>query len=134
MTAVNRQQAVQHGIQMAYSRPTAADLKARYPAFATVSDDVVLYWIADAEAVVDAGWSDTWRATGVMAHAAHRMAELGVLTGTLPPGVTSFKSGTFSATVADAYASLTGFKSTPYGRDFLSIRRRLFAGPRVVNR
>jgi hypothetical protein len=42
--------------------------------------------------------------------------------------VTSFKSGTFSASLSDAAASRTGYDATAYGRDFLLLRRRNFTG------
>ena len=118
---------------MAYISPTPSQLRARYPAFSAVSDDVVAEWIADAETVADAGWLEARRPVAVMAHAAHRMAETGLGAGSIPVGVTQFKSGTFSATIADGVANLTGYRSTVYGREFLRLRRILFAGPRVVS-
>ena len=65
-------------------------------------------------------------------YAAHRLAELGIGGGAVPQGVTSFKSGTFSATVSDAVAGLTGFDATVYGREFVALRRAAFAGPRMA--
>lgn len=116
---------------MAYTAPTAATLKARYPAFATVADATVDYWLAEAGEDC-AGWSDSLRARGEMALAAHRMAELGIVTGAPPAGVTSFKSGTFSATVSDGVALRTGYESTVYGREFRQLARNLFGGPRLA--
>lgn len=117
---------------MAYSAPTPANLKTRYPAFAAVADGTVQAWLDDAATFADDGWPDADRATAVMAYAAHRMAELGLVASAIPAGVTSFKSGTFSATVSDAVAGLTGLKSTAYGREFIALRRRNFAGPRLA--
>lgn len=116
---------------MAYTAPTSATLKARYPAFASVADATVDYWLAEA-AEDCAGWSDSIRARGEMALAAHRMAELGIVTGAVPAGVTSFKSGSFSATVSDGVASRTGYDATVYGREFLQLARALFGGPRLA--
>jgi len=116
---------------MAYTAPTAATLKARYPAFASVADATVTYWLDEA-ADDCANWADSLRARGEMALAAHRMAELGVITGTIPAGVTAFKSGTFSASVSDGVASRTGYDATVYGREFKQLARNLFSGPRMA--
>lgn len=113
---------------MAYTKPTAANLKARFPAFAAVADASVEYWIDEGDEQTGR-WPETGRDKAVMAYAAHRMAEQGMGQGVVPAGVTSFKSGTFSATVSDAVAGLTGFDATVYGREFVSLRRRAFFGP-----
>ena len=109
-----------------------ADLKARYPAFAAVLDVTVQVWLDDAATYADATWPDADRRTGVMAYAAHRMAEMGIGTAAIPLGLTSFKSGTFSASVSDKTASATGLDATVYGREFAALRRRNFAGPRLA--
>ena len=105
--------------------------KARYPAFASVADATVDYWLSEA-AEDCASWSESLRARGEMALAAHRMAEIGIVTGAVPAGVTSFRSGTFSATVSDGVASRTGYESTVYGREFAQLARNLFGGPRLA--
>lgn len=117
---------------MAYIVPTAADLKARYPAFTAVADATVDVWLEDAATFADASWPDADRRVAVMAYAAHRLAELGMGAGAIPAGVTSFRSGSFSANVSDAQASRTGLSATVYGREFLALRRRSFAGPRLA--
>jgi hypothetical protein len=66
-----------------------------------------------------------------MAYAAHRMAEQG-LSGAMVGGVTGFKSGTFSAQLSEQAANRTGFNATIYGREFLSLARINFAGPRTA--
>lgn len=116
---------------MAYTPATNADLKAKYPAFAAVADATVDLWLA--EAVTEcAAFIESDRARAEMAYAAHGMAQSGIGAGAIPAGVTSFKSGTFSATVADSLASATGFNATVYGREFATLRRRSFAGPRLA--
>ncbi|UAB76964.1 DUF4054 domain-containing protein [Erythrobacter sp. SCSIO 43205] len=116
---------------MAYTAPTVAQFRTRYAAFADVASETVQYWLDEADG--DTGnWSDETRPRGVMAYAAHKMAEQGLGTGAMPAGVTSFKSGTFSATVSDAQAGRTGFNSTVYGREFLDLARRNFGGPRLA--
>ncbi len=116
---------------MAYTPATSADLKAKYPAFAAVADATVDIWLA--EAVTEcAGFIEADRARAEMAYAAHKMALAGLGAGAIPAGVTEFRSGTFSAKVADATASRTGFTATVYGREFMALRRRSFAGPRLA--
>ncbi len=113
---------------MAYSAPTASKFKTRYPAFAALANASIEYWLA--EAAVDCTlFPETVRARAEMAYAAHKLVETGALSGAVPQGLTSFKSGTFSATVAEGLASLTGFDATVYGREFLAMRRAAFAGP-----
>jgi hypothetical protein len=117
-----------------YTEPTADDLKARYPAFAAVADETIDLWLADAARVVDESWPEASYAPAKMAHAAHSMVEVGVLAsgGAIPAGVTSFKSGTFSASISDKLASATGYDSTVYGRQFKAMQRAAFSGPRLA--
>jgi hypothetical protein len=116
---------------MAYTAPTAANLKAKYPAFAAVIDGTITPWLTEAAAEC-ATFIEADRARAEMAYAAHRMTELGIGATAVPAGVTSFKSGTFSATVSDSIAGATGFDATVYGREFKLLRRRSFAGPRMA--
>lgn len=113
---------------MAYTKPTLATFRALYPAFAAVADATVEAWIDAGDAETEA-WPDDNRASAVMLYAAHKMATQGLGTGVVPAGVTSFKSGTFSATVSDGLASKTGLSATSYGRDYLDLMRRDFGGP-----
>lgn len=111
--------------------PTLSDFRTRYPAFAAVADATVEYWLGEGVAAVIA-WPEDDQAKGAMAYAAHRMAEQG-LDGSGPAGVTSFKSGTFSASVSEAAANRTGLHSTLYGREFIQLARRAgLAGPRTA--
>lgn len=104
----------------------------RYPAFVAVSDGLISYRIYDAITEVDSNWPDAQRTNARLAWSAHKLAEAGSLGGAVPQGVTSFKSGTFSATVSDAVAGLTGLDATVYGREFVALRRVAFAGPRMA--
>lgn len=119
---------------MTYTTPTAAELKTRFPAFASVADATVDYWIADAEGPVGVNWDETERPNGVMLFAAHNMALLGFASGagTVPAGVTSFKSGTFAVAVSDKLAGASGIYATLYGRMYSDLCRRLFGGARLV--
>jgi hypothetical protein len=104
----------------------------RYPAFATVSDGLISYRLFDALTEVGDNWPSAQRTNARLAWSAHKLAEAGSLGGAVPQGVTSFKSGTFSATVSDSVAGLTGMDATVYGREFVALRRVAFAGPRMA--
>ena len=124
---------------MAYTAPTPANLKSRYPAFAAVDDAVVQTWLTDAERFVDTSWIEGDYAIALMAHAAHSMALLGIGTATgaaaIPAGVTRFKSGAMDVTISDAAAKASaegGYDATVYGREFKLLSRRSHGGPRVV--
>lgn len=112
---------------MAYTTPTLADFRIRYPAFAATADATIEAWLADGDAGTT-NWPDDDRARAVMLFAAHNLS-IGGQGGAIPAGVTSFKSGTFSATLSDAAASRTGYSATVYGREYLDLVRRHFAGP-----
>lgn len=104
----------------------------RYPAFVNIDDGRIGYWLADAGSLVGASWPEGSRLVARAAYAAHRLAEAGALSGGIPAGVTSFRSGSFSATINDKTAALTGFSATVFGREFIQLRRATFAGPRLA--
>lgn len=112
------------------------DFRLRYPEFDAVADETVQYWLVDASRAVDESWIAEDIGPAHMAFAAHELAQRGLgannETGTLPKGVASFKSGTFSASFSDAQASASGFATTRYGQEFATLRRRSFAGPRII--
>lgn len=115
---------------MGYTAPTLADFRARYPAFDAVADATVQAWLDDAEAAT-AAFPDEDRPRAIMLWAAHNIF-LGTQQGSIAAsGVTSFKSGTFTASISDIAAARTGYKATTYGRDFLMLARQ-FAGPRLA--
>lgn len=118
---------------MAYTKPTPANLKARYAEFAAVPDASAQYWLTDGERFVTEAWAEGDYAPGLMAYAAHNLAVSGLGTGAaLPQGVTSFRSGSFSATVTDAQASAEGFDATRYGREFIAMQRRNNGTPMLI--
>lgn len=110
---------------------TLATFRLRYPAFASIDDGVISYRLAESLGVVGTEWPEDARIIARTAYAAHKMAEAGTLASAIPQGVTSFKSGTFSASISDATANLTGLNATIYGREFVAMRRSAFAGPRL---
>lgn len=113
--------------------PTAADLKTRYPAFAAVPDATVEYWIDDGQRFVRDSWNADDYAVGLMSYAAHNLALQGYGTAAASgAGVTSFKSGTFAATISETQANAKGYAATSYGQEFAAIQRRYNAGPRYI--
>lgn len=108
---------------------TLAIFRLRYPAFVAVSDGLISYRLYEALSIVGDNWPAAGAITARTAWAAHKLAEAGVLFSAVPQGLTSFKSGTFSATVSDSLASLTGLDATAYGREFVAMRHAAFAGP-----
>ena len=127
---------------MPYAKPTPADLKLRYAAFDAVSDERVQYWLTDAERFVDESWTDADYAPALMARAAHSMALEGLggngasdLAGLRDLGITDFKSGSFSASIAEdaVKASVAGgYGSTRYGQEFAALLKRNSGGPMLV--
>lgn len=126
---------------MAYSQPTAATLKLRFPAFAAVADETVEYWLTDARLIVTDSWDEADRAPAEMALAAHNMTlnGLGTAGGTVGDlaamGVTEFKSASMAVSFdADAIrASKGGYDATRYGRAFAVFLRRNRGGPMLVS-
>lgn len=116
---------------MAYTKPTIPEFRMRYPSFDLVDDACIQMWIDEGDTETPK-FSDTTRARAVMALAAHRLAERGFGNGVIPAGVTSFKSGTFNASVSEMQANRTGFHATVFGREYLDFARRDFAGPRLA--
>lgn len=110
---------------------TLSEFRTRYPAFASVADATVTYWLGEGEAAVTA-WPADAQDKGAMAYAAHKLAEQGLDGATVGAGVTAFKSGTFSASISDAVAQRTGYHATIYGREFLDLARPHFGGPRTA--
>lgn len=126
---------------MAYQQPDAAELKLRFPAFATVPDATVEYWLTDARLIVTASWAEIDRAPAEMTLAAHNMALNGIGSAGGPVsdlaamGVTSFKSASMSVSFDGATigrASAGGFRATKYGQQFLTYLARNRGGPRLV--
>jgi hypothetical protein len=126
---------------LAYTIPTAADLKALYPAFADVADATVDAWIAKASTeAVDTSWQEIDYAPAIIDYAAHRMALLGLgvqseVEGYARAGLTGIRSGSFSANFSDkkvSKASGGSLDATAYGQSYKLLLRRNKGGPRVV--
>jgi Protein of unknown function (DUF4054) len=120
---------------VSYVVPTANDLQAKYPAFADVADATIDLYIADAQ--VDTSWLEADYATAIMLWAAWAMTNVGIGTGGevagyIGSGVSRLKSGTLDVSFSDSAASLSGYETNIYGRQFLALLRKNKGGPRVV--
>lgn len=124
---------------MPYVRLPLADFVAKYSAFTTLTEAPYAAWATDAESDVGENYgSYQQRATELLT--AHFLALNGIGlaagTGTLAAtGATSFKSGTFQATLSDtvvAQRAKGGYQATSFGQQFAEIQRRLFGGPMLV--
>lgn len=126
---------------MAYDVPTAATLKATYPAFAGVADATVDIHLATASTTaVDTSWREADYAPAIVAFAAHRMALLnigdhGQVAGYARQGVTSLRSGSFGVSLDPdkAKAAASGsLDATPYGQEYKRLLGMNKSGPRVL--
>jgi hypothetical protein len=115
-----------------------ATLRIRYPAMAAVTDEVASYWLTDAARTVTEAWGED-QEPATLALAAHRVATtpgaLPASASALPAGVTSFRSGAFSATISDAAAAAQvkgGYDATVYGQEFAVYLRRYGGGPMLI--
>lgn len=107
-----------------------ATFRIRIPGLASVDDDTVEYWLTDAERFVDDSWMEQDHDPALIAAAAHHIQL--ALDKSYPFGVQKFRSGSFDAALSDRQANATGFRSTVYGLEYLSLLRRNHGGPRLV--
>jgi hypothetical protein len=126
---------------MAYQVPSAADLIARYPAFAAVAPATIDIHLADAATSgVDQSWLEADYAPAIAALAAHRMTLLGIgahgeAANYARQGVSEIKSGGFQAKFADKHVGTAAsgkLEATPYGQAYAVMLRRNKGGPRLV--
>lgn len=124
---------------MPYARLSLASFKALYPAFAALTEEPYAAYATKAEQRVGENFGDDQQdATELLT--AHLLSINGVgasgaaaaLAGT---GATSFKSGTFSATLSESVIAMRakgGYGCTSYGQQFKDILRRRFGGPMLM--
>lgn len=125
---------------MAYTEPTPADLKLRYPAFADVGDDVVQVYLDDTATAVDRSWPESYYLRAKVAKAAHDMTLAGIgkrseAEGWAAAGLSRIKSGNFDAAFSDAkVAKASGgtLAASPYGLIYKRLLQQAKGGPRVV--
>lgn len=118
-----------------------AIFRIRYPAFATVSDEIVEYWLDDALTIVTDSWIEADRDPAQMALAAHNLALTGygtsggAVSSLAAMGITDFKSASMSVSFDAETVRRSGnggYSSTRYGVQFLTYLRRNVGGPRLV--
>jgi hypothetical protein len=124
--------------------PTADNLKARYPEFASVADARVTLFLVEASSRVDSTWREADQAPAIIALACHEMSLEGEPAASISGSATggaSLANGRFlkSRSVGDvsnewsesaasaaaasksATASQAGYRSTPYGAKYLKL-------------
>lgn len=127
---------------MAYVAPTPADMKARFPRFVAVPDNIVQQALNEAARQVDETWTEGDFAMGRMLYAAHVMTLDGLGAGTeaelLAEGVEAFqeiKLGSLQLKRFDKDSRTNGndyldlLASTSYGRRFLATLKQNAGGP-----
>lgn len=129
---------------MPYTAPTPAELKARYPVFATVDDVIVQAAIDEAGRMVDETWTEGDYTNAIMLAACHIMALEGHGTSAEAKAVATgagayetIRSGQLTLTrgawASGQSADGNWWKSTSWGRRFWQLLRLNKAGPRVVS-
>lgn len=133
---------------MAYTPPSPADFKARFPRFAAVNDAVIQQGLDEAARYVDKSWPEADFALGRMLYAAHVLTTDGFGEGTEAQlnaeGVGDFQSiklGSLSLTrfskdakAMTGNAFLDQLQSTTYGQRFLALAAvAVGGGPLVAN-
>lgn len=125
---------------MAYTEPTPADLKTRYPAFANVADATVQTYLDDTATSVDGSWREGDYIPAKVAKAAHEMALAGIgerseVAGFAAAGVNRIRSGNLDVSISDSRAARASggtLDATPYGQAYRRILKRNKGGPRLV--
>jgi len=134
---------------MALAVPTAAEFKARYPAFANVGDALVALVITEATAFVHEGWIAAHQKPAIMCATAHLLAAegyggpaaaTGSSYGALAGPIREVQVGDVKTSFSDRAAGQSsqastdagGFAATQYGRQFLKYVRINAPGVMVV--
>lgn len=120
---------------MPYTVPAAADLQARYPAFASVATTWIDAVIADASRSVGTDWMEADYQPAIMALAAHMLVREGALGDTKAAGPVVSRSFdgmtmTYAQTVG---VSSSEFESTAYGQQYRRMLRANVAGAYALN-
>jgi hypothetical protein len=119
---------------MAYTAPTASDLRTRFPAFAAIGDVPVTAALAEAETRVDASWPDALRTAGALYYAAHILTldGLGTSTEAQLAGFRRLRIGSLELESASAGAAAADLLlQTSYGRRFADLARGV-SGPGIL--
>lgn len=120
---------------MPYTVPAAADLQARYPAFANVSTTWIDTVIAEASRSVGTDWAEADYQPAIMALAAHMLTKEGAL-GAIKSGgsVASRSFDGMSVTYKQSSSQNTSeLDDTEYGKNYLRMLRRNVGGAYVLD-
>ena len=121
---------------MAYTAPTASDLKTMYPAFASVADATVDTYLTRAMRSVDETWTEGDYADAIMLLACHLMAMNGIGSSNdaKASGFATIKSGNLTLTREKAGdgSAPDPWGRTVYGVQFYSLLRQNKAGGAVA--
>jgi len=121
---------------MAFATPTPADIKQRFPEFASKDDGFVQLLIDEALGEVGETWLEKDRALAVMYLVAHLLAmsaqaaDGGALTGNLKSRKVGDVQVEFHGLGNPGTGALATFRMSVYGQKYLSLMRRSF--PAVV--
>jgi hypothetical protein len=126
---------------MAYTPPTAAEVKARFPEFSAVADATVDAVLAEAGSFVDDSWIEADYKPAVMFYTAHELLMAGQGTsaaakisqigdfGRIKSGDLEFSRQQGAAAAGDSADGTFGL--TKYGKKFLELRSRSFPSVRM---
>lgn len=127
---------------MAFTAPSAADLKTRFPAFTSVGDSIVDIALGEAALRVDDTWSSQDNFTlGQLLYAAHVLtldghgtgAEAKLASGGLL-GYSKFKSGALEVErMKGEQSGMSMLDRTTYGQRFKELQSLNVSGPLVAN-
>lgn len=127
---------------MAFVDPTPATFKVNYPEFAGVGDAPIQNAINKSGLQVDQTWGEDTYTIAKELYTAHILAAAGLgaaASGAAEygPGVKRVKAGLHeieydTSATASGTSSTARLFATPYGAEFYQLRRKLFAGPRVI--
>ena len=122
-----------------FDHPLLGEFRLRYPAFNAVSDQIIVYWMNDADRLGIGTWDDLDQSPARMLYAAHNIVVSGALGASsgdaIPAGVTRFKSGNMDVAISEQAANASfngGYGSTSYGQQLQVLIRRNTGGPRLM--
>lgn len=119
---------------MSYTAPTAADLKARFPAFAAVDDAIITSALTDAARRVDETWTEGDFAMARMLLACHSLAidGFGASREIQTMGFRRIKVGPLDLERFGSDQQAGAIGSTSYGQRFQDLARLNFPGGTVT--
>ena len=123
----------------ASDHPLLGEFRLAYPAFANVSDQVVVYWMTKAVKIVTECWGDD-QSDGTMLYAAVNIITSGALAqaggaaggaDAIPAGVTRFRSASMDVAISEQAANALKDASS-YEAEWARLLRRHCGMPRLV--